>query len=180
MRQDRRLEVAQRPARFETELLAQQPAGVGEGPQRVGLAARAVQGEGQPGVQSLAQRMVGHELLQLADQLAVTAEGEVGVEALLQHGEPVFLERRRLGERDALVHQLDEGRAPPERQRVGERLPGSCRRSRLELGVALGGELLETDDVDGVPGQVEAISRRRRAPAAAPPPSSRTRRSRET
>ncbi len=158
MRQDRRLEVPQRSARIETELLTQQRAGVGEHAQRVGLAISPVQGEGQPGGQALAQGMVRRELLQLADEMAVTAEREVGVDALLQDGQPALLECRRLGEVDALVHELDERRTAPQRQRVGQRLPGRRRRSRLELAVALGGELLEPVDVDGVAGQVEAVA----------------------
>ena len=52
--------------------------------QRLGLARRAVEREHQLAAQPLAQRVLGDQRLQLADQVRVPAGGEVGVDALLE------------------------------------------------------------------------------------------------
>ena len=68
--EDGELEVAQLSAGFEPELVAQGPAGRSEGVERLGLAPGSVQGEGEPGVQPFAQRVLGRQRAQLADDLS--------------------------------------------------------------------------------------------------------------
>jgi hypothetical protein len=53
--QDRRLQVSELAAGLDAQLLAKGAAGVGDGPQRLGLAARPVEGESQLHLQGLAQ-----------------------------------------------------------------------------------------------------------------------------
>jgi hypothetical protein len=113
MAEDVLLEVAQRTARLQAELVAQHPARVGEGAKRLGLPPSAIQGQREPGVQSFAQRMLGHQHLQLADHVGVTSEGEVGVDARLEHGQPLLIDGRCLRQGHALVHQLNQRRPPP-------------------------------------------------------------------
>ena len=50
--------------------------------ERVGLATGAVEGEHELPAQTLLQRVVGGEEFELADQLGVLAEREVGLDAL--------------------------------------------------------------------------------------------------
>ena len=51
------------------------------GLERLGLAAAAVQREHQLAAQVLAQRVLSHQRLELADELGVAAEREVGLDA---------------------------------------------------------------------------------------------------
>ena len=87
MVEDGGLEVDQRPAGVDAQLAPQRPAGVVEDPQRLGLAARPVEGEGQVVAELLAQGVGGHQLAELPDDLGVPAEAEVGLDAVLGGGE---------------------------------------------------------------------------------------------
>ena len=85
--EDRALELAQRLAGLDPQLLDQRAACALVHGERVGLAARAVEREHQLPAQPLAQRVLRDQPLELGDELRMTAEREVGVD-------PVF-ERRR-------------------------------------------------------------------------------------
>ena len=125
--EDRPLEPAQVLAGLEPELLVEQPAaGLVDG-ERVRLAPAAVQGEHQLAAQPLAERMSADEPLQLRDELGLPAELEVGVDALLERGEPLLLEARALGAREGCV-ELGERWAAPERERLPEHISGLGRR----------------------------------------------------
>ena len=71
--QDRRLQLAQRGARLEPELLDQQLAPGAVDVERLGLAAGAVEREHQQAARALAQRLGGHQLLQVGQRLRVAA-----------------------------------------------------------------------------------------------------------
>ena len=86
------------------------------GLQRVGLAAAAVQREHQLAVQSLAERMVGHEPGELTDDVAVAAGQQLLVDRRLDRAEPELLESADLGGGERLVGHVGKGRAPPQRQ----------------------------------------------------------------
>ncbi len=64
--------------------------------------------------------MLGDECLELPDQLVLTPECKVGVDPKLQRCQPDLLEPgdRRL--REALVGEVRERRAPPQRQSVAQ------------------------------------------------------------
>ncbi len=79
------------------------------GAQGVGLPATAVQGDHQLAPQPLAERMPGGQALELADHGRVGADRQVGVDAVLDGGEP------GLGQPHAL------GPGPPLRGQAGER-----------------------------------------------------------
>ena len=155
--EDALLEVAQRTAGLEAELVAQHPARVGEGAKRLGLPPSAVQGEREPGVQSFAQRMLGRQHLQLADHVVVASEGQVGVDARLEHGQPLLVDGRCLGQGCAVVHQLEQRRTAPQRQRVGQCATGGDGPPGCQLDVSGGCQFLETPEVDGVGRQIEAV-----------------------
>ena len=93
LRQDRGLELDERPARVDAELVAQRATGVVEDAQRLGLTARPVEGERQVVAELLAQRVGGHQLAQLADDGGVAAEAQVGVDAVLGGDQAALLER---------------------------------------------------------------------------------------
>ena len=73
---------------------------------------------------------LGERRPQLADDVAVAAEGEVGVDARLDHGQPLLLQRRRRRDRHAMVDQLDERRPAPQRQRLDEQVARRRRTTR--------------------------------------------------
>lgn len=89
----RPLEVPQRRARVDAELIAEASPDRVAGPERLGLPATPVQGEDPLGPQPVSQRVLGDEPFQLERQGLVVAAGELGVDAVLDgvhmgHGEP--------------------------------------------------------------------------------------------
>ena len=123
--QDRLLELLQRLARVEAELVDQRRARVLVGGERVGLPARAVQRQDQQLAQALAQRMLAHQRLQLGHDLGVTAERQVGLEPQLERDQPQLLQPRDLVARERLVLEIRQRRPPPERQRLTQRRAAS-------------------------------------------------------
>jgi hypothetical protein len=80
--QNSALEPLQRQVRLEAELLDERLPRFLVGAQRVRLAAGPVQREHQLPAQTLAERVLGDERLELADCLIVAAEREVAVNAV--------------------------------------------------------------------------------------------------
>ena len=80
--------------------------------------------------QTLPQRVLCDKRLELADQLSILAEREVGLDAQLDRGKPDLLEPgdRRLGE--ALVRDVRERRPPPQREGLPQPPGGVGRASR--------------------------------------------------
>ena len=114
-----------------------------EDAQRVGLAAVAVQGDHQPPGEALAQRVLVDRALELADRLAVAAEGEQGVEAGLQRLQAQLVpahggraapspRRRRRRARDRATRRARPrgGRAPRPGRRPARRGPSATRSSK--------------------------------------------------
>ena len=78
--EDRALEVAQRGARLDAELVDQRRAGRPEGLERVGLAPGAVERQHLQRAEALVQRVLGDQRVELRDQLGVAAAREVGLD----------------------------------------------------------------------------------------------------
>ena len=98
--QDPSLQLADARRRLEP-LLVQHRAEVAIGGQRVGLAAGAVEREHELRPQPLAQRLAAGQRLELAGQVAVAAQRQLGVDPVLEADAPTLLQVRRLrgGER---------------------------------------------------------------------------------
>ena len=111
--QDRLLEATELRARLDADLGDEHPARLAVGLQRLGLAAAAIEREHQLSRQSLASRVGGDELLQLADQLGLVAGRQIGLHACLEGRQSLLLEPRDLGLRERLEGQLGQRRAPP-------------------------------------------------------------------
>jgi hypothetical protein len=130
--------------------------------ERVGLTAVAVQREHELSPYPLSEGVLRHDRLELADDLAVAAEREVGLEPILER---VLVQARQpggLGDRPGLVRELGEGIAAPERQRLAQRLGGSSRVAAAERRPRLRGEPLERDRVDRRLVQLERVPGRAR------------------
>ena len=122
----RGLEPLELGAGIEAELLDEHGTGATERLERVGLTARAVEGEHQVGVQLLAVGVLADQLLQLGDDRGVLAEGEIQLEPVLERGQPDALQAGALG------------REPPEQLHVGQRRPAEEAERLAEGGGGLG------------------------------------------
>jgi hypothetical protein len=124
---DRPLELAQRRARLERQLLDQHPPGVLIGGERIGLPAAPVQRQHQLCMQMLAQRMLLNQHLELADQFSLAPELEISLDAFLQRREPQLLQLpdRRLRERR--VGEIVKRSPAPQAERLAQ-LRGRLRR----------------------------------------------------
>jgi hypothetical protein len=148
LEEDRALELLESRAGVDSQLVAQSRPRVAERLERLGLSARPVEREHELTSKALAQRMLGDQRLQLADELVVAAEGEVRVDPKLQRGDAKLFEAkdRRLGER--LVREVRERCAAPEREPLAQpvsRAPEVLVRERATTALE---ELLEALDVD--------------------------------
>ena len=104
--------------RFSTSVLA----GVAVDGERVGLAAAQVERLHQQRARPLPPRVRGDERLQLGDQVGARAGGEVGLDPLLERGDPELLEPERLGAGERLVGEVAERRAADEPERLAQQL----------------------------------------------------------
>ena len=146
--QDRRLERAQVGRRLDAQALDQRAVRAAVLGQRVRLPAAAVEGEHALGAQALAQRVLAHERLQLAGDLGVAAAREVGVQALADAGQAEVLEPGDLGLREALVGDVGQRRAAPQRERAAQRRRRRARVAAGQLVAALPEQLLEAVRVE--------------------------------
>src|SRR4029079_10162836 len=119
MAEDRLLELLQRGAWMQAELLVERPAHVLVSRECLGLAFGAIEGEHLLSAQALAQRMRRDQRLALSDELRATSAQEVGVDAVLQRGELKLLEMGRLGRGDRLG-ELAQRRPAPQGERVAQ------------------------------------------------------------
>ena len=86
--QDRALQLLQCLAWFDAELLRQHPPRLLVDGQRICLPPAPVQRDHQLLVQALAQRIGGHQGLQLTDDMRVTPEREIGLDPVFHHAGP--------------------------------------------------------------------------------------------
>ena len=99
--------------------------GVGQAAQRLGLAARAVEGEPRAGLGGAPAAGSGRRAPAARDDRRLVAEREVGVEPILDHGEPSLLEAGRGIGRELDVGELHERWSSPERLGLDESGVGS-------------------------------------------------------
>ena len=118
--QDRLLQKPQRRARLDAELLCE---GHPRPPVRIeGIRLQAAQIERphQLAPQTLAVRVLRAESLELADELAETARGKVGLDAIFERREPKLLEPGRSRHGESRFCERAECRASPERERFAQ------------------------------------------------------------
>ena len=131
--------------RLDPEVLDRRLARRPVGGERVGLAAGPVEREHLLGPEPLAVRMVGGERIELRHERRVAPELEVGVDPLLERGEPELLEAQPRRDPERLTVELRERRAAPQRECLveqGRPLTHVPRRARF---VAQRGEAVEVE-----------------------------------
>jgi hypothetical protein len=97
------------------------------------LPARPVERQHQLRAEALAQRVLGDERLDLADQRGSAAECEIGLDPALEHRQPQLLEATDRGLGEGLVFEVGESPASPERERVAEQARRKLGLGRLGL-----------------------------------------------
>ena len=120
--QDRLFELLQLLARFDPELVDERAPGVAIRLERFGLASAAVEGEHPLPAEALAERMPRDERLELAHELRVCPEQQVGLDPVLDRDEVELFEATDRGAGKRLRGEVRERSAAPERQRLGEAL----------------------------------------------------------
>ena len=126
--EDRALQVAQRRAGLQPELLREPSTHRPISGERVSLAFRPVQSQHQLALQALAQRIRPGQLLELGHQRVVPASGEIRVEPGLQRVQALLLKPSDRGLRERLGGDVGQRRATPQlqgRAQVRPRLVGS-------------------------------------------------------
>ena len=96
--------------------------------QSLRLPARTVQREHQLAQEALPQRVLGDEPFELADDVAVATELEVGVDALGESDETELVQPPDLRLREVLERELRERRSPPQLECAYEMLASLLRR----------------------------------------------------
>ena len=91
------LQGAQVRARFDAELVDQQPPHPGVRRERVGLPATAVQRRHERGPQPLAERVLSHQGLELTDELTASTEVDPCGHHVLEETQPELLETGAMG-----------------------------------------------------------------------------------
>ena len=156
LREDRAFELPQRRSRLDPERLDERLPRRPEGRQGLGLPARAVEGEHEPAEQVLRQWVLGDQALELADELAVAAESEISVDAILERGEVKLPKPTDLVLRPRLVRELDERRAAPEREGFAQALGSGPRLCSTRLGH----EVLEAVQIETAGRDAQLVARR--------------------
>jgi hypothetical protein len=112
------------------ELFGQELAEVPEGLERLGLPAGPVQGEHQLSAQALAERVLEHQGLQLADEVDVAAELEVNLDPLLERRHASRVQAGRLHHAQALGGEVGQRWAAPQGQRCAQPTRGRLQGAR--------------------------------------------------
>ena len=133
--QDRSLELLKLASGLEPEFVDQLTPGDAVALKRLGLAPRSVQRDHQLTDQALARRMLAHQRLELPHQPCVLAEREPRVDSILQSAKPRLPKPGDLALREALVGEIGQRLAAPQRERLaqapGRRPPRPRRRARF-------------------------------------------------
>ena len=115
------MQLLERRARLDPELLHERPARLLVRLRRIPLPTAAVEREHQLAPQPFAERMLGHQRLELGDQLLVPAEVELCIDEILARDETELLEPVHGALREGFVGDVEEGGTTPECERLLER-----------------------------------------------------------
>jgi hypothetical protein len=168
---DRLLELAQLPSRLDPELLDQCPPRRAVDVERLRLTTRAIQGEHELAARPLAQRMVGHQALELADHLRMPSEAQLGLDSVLARREPKLLQASDLGLDRPLIGEIRQRRTPPDVEGRLELVGRLLEIAGVRRGPSAVDGLLETAQVELPVFDLKLIARRaghQNAPGAPP------------
>ena len=147
--QDRQLERLELGGWVDAQLIGKQASTILVDAQRVRLAAGAVQGAHELRPQVLTQRLLGHEGLKLARDVATATEREVRLETVLECTQPQLVEAGDLRLQERFVREVLEGLAAPQGQGVAK--------PRCGLGGFVGEQLVTLPRQALEPGRVDRV-----------------------
>ena len=155
--QDPLLPAAEFRARLDAQLPEQRPAGVLVGLQRLGRPAGTCQRLHELGVQVLAQRVLGGQVLQLGYQRGVLPELEVSLDLVFEHLQPELFQPRHELVPQHLAGHVEQWFGAPQPERLGRRAGrgrplGGAHRGRPDLA-----QCLELEHVEVGPGQLDQV-----------------------
>ena len=157
--EDRALEALQGGARLDPEPVDERGTRGGVDLEGLGLPPRAIQREHELPARTLAQGVLAHEPLELADHLRVVSECEVGVDPVLERGEPQVLEAGDGGLGEGLEREVAERRTAPQRQRASQPRGPGLGVARGQGAATLRRQELETVKVDLLGRGLQAVTR---------------------
>ncbi len=149
-RQQALLQAAQGGGGLQAELPDEHLAQVLVHLQRLATPPHLVEGGHELGVEVLVEGVGGDELLELADELAVAAQPQVGRKAQLQGAQAALLQPGDLRRQQFPRRQVDQGGPPPQGQGLGEGLGGALGVLALQRAPAVGDQPFEAEHVDGL------------------------------
>ena len=118
MPQDRLLEPLQGLAGLDSQLVHQVVPRLLVGVEGVCLTVGAVEGEHLLGAQTLPERMLPDEHLQLTEHLLVTTLGEIAIDPVHEHGQSQLVELHHFVPSERLESQPGQRGTAPERERL--------------------------------------------------------------
>jgi hypothetical protein len=127
LREDSLMQLLERPARVDAELVREDRLCPSERRERVRLPSRSVECEHPQRPRPLTQRILERQRLELADKRRILSQIELGGQAILHRQLPRFLESGYLALQRELVAQLTERGPSPEPERVPEVVPARGR-----------------------------------------------------
>ena len=157
--ENRLLQLLQFGSRLEAELVLHRLACPPKRLERRLLPIAPVEGEHQLPAEPLAATVLRDQRLELGNKIAMAAERQVGVDPVLERGQPQFLQPGRLGLRERFVLNVLVRRAAPQlerlakarRRRIGVPLlqlrPAACRQQLESFEIQLAG--LEAQSIPG-------------------------------
>jgi hypothetical protein len=116
--EDCALQLAKCGRRLQAELVREHPSRLTERLERLRLTAGAVEGEYELAAEPLAERVLGDERRKLTDEIRMATELQLGVDAVLEHGEAHLVEPSRLDLHEREVGGIGEGTSAPKPQRL--------------------------------------------------------------
>ena len=148
--QDRALESLQLGPRLEAELVREPPAALAIGLERIRLPSGAVEREHQLPPHALARGVLVDQRFELGHQRRVTAQGQLGIDAVLERGQPEILEPACLGTGERFVGDVGQGLTSPESEGLLQPLRGAAGVAGGEPLPPVSGQALESIGVDAV------------------------------
>ena len=124
MLEDPPLKVVQLGPGLEPQLIDEALAGRLEGVKCIGLSPGAIKRDHQRAEETLSQRMLSHEPLELGDQRRSSAERELRFDPRLQNAQPQLVESLGLGADRWVVEHVAPRRSAPQRERLAQRAGG--------------------------------------------------------
>ncbi len=147
------------PAGFDSQLLVELAAQVAVGRECVGLPSAAVEREHQQRPEAFAERLGLDQGLQFGHQFGVLAEGEVGVQAGLQHRQALLVQPVCLGPDRRGLGDVGVRGTTPQRQRLRQYGVGALGVAGVEgLGAFLG-KGLEPVRVEIARAEIQLVAR---------------------